>query len=226
MTTRRRLCLVTDRHRLAQRVERPEKDASSLLLAQLEGAIRGGIDLVQIRERDLDARLLAQLVRSALGLAQGTATRIIVNDRVDVAVAAGAHGVHLRELSVDARGIRDRWPALMIGRSVHSRDAMRQNSHVDYWIVGTVFPTASKPGANSLTVEGLKELVDIAGAVPVLAIGGITETTLLAIAQTGVSGVAAIDTFLPPVDAADIATAVEKRVRSMRFAFDSASTSP
>jgi thiamine-phosphate pyrophosphorylase len=223
VTTRRLLCLVTDRHRLAQRVQRPDADALSLLLIQIEGAIHGGVDVVQIRERDLDAGLLAALVESALRLAQNTATRVIVNDRIDVAVAAG---VHLRELGVDARRVRDTWPSLVIGRSVHSRDAMRQNSHVDYWIAGTVFPTASKPGVACLGVEGLKELVDAAGTVPVLAIGGISETTLSSIASARVSGAAAIDTFLPPATAVDIAQAVEKRVRSMRFAFDSGSTSP
>jgi thiamine-phosphate pyrophosphorylase len=224
--TRRLLCLVTDRRRLAERAARPQSDASSLLLAQLEGAIRGGIDLVQIRELDIETRELARLVAGALGLAAGTPTRVLVNDRVDVAVAVGADGVHLREASPSAHRIRDTWPALMIGRSVHSRDAMGGDARVDYWIAGTVFPSASKPDANVLGVEGFARLVDAAAGVPVVAIGGITETTLPRLVQAGAHGIAAIGAFLPAAGAVDIGAAVEKRVTAMRFAFDSASSRP
>ena len=222
--TRRLLCLVTDRRRLAARVGQPESDASSLLVRQIEGAIRGGIDIVQIREHDLDARALARLVREALRLAAGSATRVIVNDRIDVAAATGAHGVHLREMSVSTRPVRDRWPALTIGRSVHSRDVMRREAGVDYWIAGTVFPTIAKPSADHLGLEGLKGVVDEAAGIPVLAIGGITETTLPLILRSGAKGAAAIGAFIPSAAVSDLVAAVEKTVTELRFAFDSASS--
>jgi thiamine-phosphate diphosphorylase len=218
------LCLVTDRRRLAARVGQPEADASSLLVLQIEGAIRGGIDIVQIREHDLDARALARLVREALRLAAGTTTRVIVNDRIDVALAAEAHGVHLREVSVSTRLVRDRWPSLTIGRSVHSRDVMRREMGVDYWIAGTVFSTVAKPSADHLGLEGLKGVVDEAAGVPVLAIGGITETTLPLILRAGAGGAAAIGALMPPAAVSDLVAAVEKRVTALRFAFDSGSS--
>ena len=116
------LCLVTDRRRLAG-VARPARlRGAGAAPAQIEGAVAGGVDLVQIRERDLDGGRSAGLVRDAVRMAAGSATRIVVNDRVDVAVACGAHGVHLRENGVPAAGARRAGARLLIGRSVHSLD--------------------------------------------------------------------------------------------------------
>ena len=197
-----------------------------MLLQQIEGAIRGGIDLVQIRERDLDARPLAELVREALRLADGTRTRLVVNDRIDVALATGADGVHLREASPSATVVKAQWPSLMVGRSVHSCDAMRRDSGVDYWIAGTVFPTTSKSSADSLGVDGLKTIVEAAAGIPVLAIGGITETTLPLVARAGASGAAAIGAFIPDTASVDVVESVEETVKTLRFAFDTASSVP
>jgi thiamine-phosphate diphosphorylase len=226
VTTRPLLCLVTDRRRLAQVVGRDRREAFVLLLAQLEGAIRGGIDIVQIREHDLAARPLAALAGNALRLARGSTARVVVNDRIDVAIATGVHGVHLREASPRASRVRGVWPTVTIGRSVHSQAAMQQDRDVDYWIAGTVFRTESKPAADCLGIEGLQHLVTAADGVPVLAIGGITETTLGAVVRAGANGIAAIGAFLPPAGVDDIAAAAEQRVRALRFAFDEASAIP
>jgi thiamine-phosphate pyrophosphorylase len=224
VTTRRLLCLVTDRRRLAASVGRAAGDASSLLIAQLEGAVRGGVDLVQIRERDLEAGALAAMVRDALRIAAGTATRVIVNDRIDVALAAGADGVHLREASVDAAAVRRVWPSLTIGRSVHSRASVIGATAVDYWIAGTIFPTDSKAAAATLGCAGLAEVVRAAAGTPVLAIGGVTAGRLPELVRAGATGLAAIGAFLPDRGEHDVAAAVEKRVATLRFAFDTAST--
>src|SRR5438876_7127142 len=92
------LCLVADRRRLCDRCEAGRTRAC--LLAQVGEAVAAGIDLVQIRERDIDDRALASIVRDAVDLARASATRIIVNDRIDIALAAGAGGVHLRGDSI------------------------------------------------------------------------------------------------------------------------------
>src|SRR5262245_14552294 len=91
------LCLVTDRRRLAAARGIPGDGRRPARLQQIEGAIAGGIDVVQLRERDLDDGVLAALARDCLRAAAGTRSRLVVNDRVDVALACGAHGVHLRE---------------------------------------------------------------------------------------------------------------------------------
>src|SRR5437899_11261308 len=99
------ICLVTDRRRLVP-ASTPDHEARRCLLAQLRHAVHAGVDLIQIRERDLDAAALAVLVRDVLAAARGTPTRVVVNDRLDVALACGADGVHLRSdsISVAAAG--------------------------------------------------------------------------------------------------------------------------
>jgi thiamine-phosphate pyrophosphorylase len=224
---RRRLCLVTDRRRLTRARAQPESHASALLLQQIEGAIAGGIDLVQIREPDLDARVLASLVRDVVAIARGSSTAVVVNDRVDIACAAQAAGVHLRESSLPAADARALLPGGLVGRSVHSAAATVAAGPVDYLIAGTVFATESKGTSSRLIgVRGLAEIVKLAGSVPVFAIGGITATRLDEVVRAGATGVAAIGAFIPAAGEDRLQTAVQKCVSKLRFAFDSASAVP
>jgi thiamine-phosphate pyrophosphorylase len=225
MSHRPVLCLVTDRRRLAAACGTPDGDWEPLVAAQIEGAIAGGIDLVLIRERDLDANRLALVVRRALALADGSTARIVVNDRLDVAVAAGAHGVHLREDSMPAAAVKP-WiqHRLTIGRSIHSAEGARTAGPVDYLLAGTVFESASKSETTvTLGKEGLGHIVRCAGEVPVFAIGGITEAMMATVVAAGARGVAGIGLFLPPPGCRNVAGAVQKNVEKLRFAFDSAS---
>ena len=190
-------CLVTDRRRLAGGGASLGR-ARHLLLQQLEKAIADGVDLIQIRERDLDAADLAALVRDAVSLAGGTPSRVVVNDRLDVAVACGAAGVHLRGDSIlpaHARRIAPR--EFLIGRSIHRLEDLSETESCDYVIAGTVFPSRSKDTETPLLgLEGLRAIAR-ATRVPVLAIGGITIDQFEKIAATGAAGVAGIGLFLP-----------------------------
>jgi thiamine-phosphate diphosphorylase len=183
------LCAVTDRRRLP-------------ILAHVAAAADAGLDWVQIREPDLPAAELYEVVRHAIAEVSGAATRIIVNDRLDVAIAAGAHGVHLRGTSFDASRVRAVAPAdFVIGRSVHSVEeavAAESGGGLDYLIFGTMFPTASKPQGHPLAgTEALRAAVAACGGrVSILAIGGITRENVDRIAATGAVGVAAIGLFL------------------------------
>ncbi len=191
------ICLVTDRRRLVP----PGNDQAAVdcLVRQIRAAIHCGIDVVQVRERDLSAADLFRLVTAAVAAARGTATRIVVNDRIDVALAAHADGVHLRADSIGpAAARRLAPPPFLIGRSVHSAsEAAACADHVDYLIAGTVFPTASKPAdTRSLDVSGLAEIVAAARVMPVLAIGGVTLDAIPRIAAAGAAGFAAIGLFV------------------------------
>jgi thiamine-phosphate pyrophosphorylase len=184
-------CLITSRLRLRQ------PDAAGVI-AQVERAVDAGIDLVQVRERDLEGRALYDLVRGCLAVAHGTHTRVLVNDRLDVAIAAGAHGVHLRGRSLPAARARAlAGTGFLIGRSVHSADeaieAWRAGG-LDYLMFGNVFDTASKPGREA---AGLERLAEVAHAtpLPVLAVGGITAARAPLVARAGASGFAAISMF-------------------------------
>jgi thiamine-phosphate pyrophosphorylase len=190
-------CLVTDRRRLAK-VGASVDDALRLLLAQLEEAVKGGVDLIQVRERDLDAAHLAALVRDVVSLARGSRTRVVINDRLDVALACGAGGVHLRGDSIPAlHARRIAPPAFLIGRSVHAADEVPATEGCDYLIAGTVFSSRSKaPDAPLLGLAGLQAIVR-AARVPVLAIGGVTPDRFDEITAAGAAGVAGIGLFLP-----------------------------
>jgi thiamine-phosphate diphosphorylase len=175
------------------------------LVQRIGAAARAGTHLIQIRQSPLEALALSRLVERALAAIEGTGARLLVNDRLDVALAAGAHGVHLRGDSMAAARVRAvAPPAFVIGRSVHSVDeavAAERDGGLDYLLFGTVFPTASKPGAAAAGVETLARAC-AAVALPVLAIGGMTASTLAPVARAGAAGFAAVGLFgNPAVDA-------------------------
>jgi thiamine-phosphate diphosphorylase len=159
------------------------------------------VHLVQIRERDLDAGPLMRVVGSCVAAVRGTRTRILVNDRLDVALAAGAHGVHLRADSFGALRVRASAPGpFLIGRSVHSVEdavAAAREGGLDYLIFGTVFETASKPGRPPAGLAGLAAVAQCT-PLPVLAVGGITRERIDDVMAAGASGVAAISMFDTP----------------------------
>lgn len=183
--------MITDRHRLGP-------DGDDLLVRRVSAAARAGVHLVQIRERDLDGGPLLRLVARCVQAVAGSATRLLVNDRLDVALAAGAHGVHLRADSIPASRARRIVPrGFLIGRSVHSVSdvsAATADGEADYLIFGTVFPSASKPGQEAVGAAALADIVR-ATPTPVLAVGGITKETARSVGQAGAAGVAAIGLF-------------------------------
>jgi len=189
-----------------------------VLIETVAAASRAGVHLIQIRERDLDARSLTRIVTAAVAVVRGTSSRILVNDRIDVALSAGAHGVHLRGDSVPATRVREIVPrGFLVGRSVHSREQAERATEaggLDYLMFGTVFDTASKPG---VTGSGSDALAAIAGAtpLPVLAIGGITLSRMRAVAGAGAAGFAGIGLFADsPLDGLQVV------VRQASLAFD------
>jgi thiamine-phosphate pyrophosphorylase len=184
-------------------------------------AAAAGVNLIQIREGDLDSRALSELVRSCVRATAGSQARVVVNDRVDVALAAGADGVHLRSDSPTAARVRQVVPArFLVGRSVHSAEEAEKvasEGGLDYLIAGTIFPSGSKPDQTAfLGLDGLRAVVGRV-ELPVLAIGGVTVETVADIAGTGARGVAAIGMFCEAsVDPERLANAVT----SIRRSFD------
>jgi thiamine-phosphate pyrophosphorylase len=187
------LCYVTDRNALAE---------PSLLVEQISRAVSAGIDWIQIREKDLSARELLAVTREAVKVAHGSATRIIVNDRLDVALAAGAGGVHLGETSMTVAAVNG-WRSesnlrgFLIGASCHSVETVRaaERDGADYVIFGPVFSTPSKEKFGA--PQGINLLAEASKAVkiPVLAIGGISEENARGCFDAGAAGIAAIRMF-------------------------------
>ena len=215
------LCLVTDRRRLGAAMGASREEWPEILARQVQAAATAGIDYVQVREPDLEARPLATLVRELVRRTAGTPTRILVNDRIDVAIAAGASGVHLRETSVmpeQARRIAP--PGFVISCAVHSIASAIARKSADLLIAGTVLSTASKPSVDYLNKAGLETIVKAAAGQSVLGIGGLDLSSVPLVAASSAAGMAAIGAFIPRADD-DLSEFVQKCVRELRLLFDS-----
>lgn len=220
--------LVTDRQRLTGAPDLAA--ARACLVRQARHAVDAGVDFIQVRERDLEAADLVVLVGELVACARGTRTRVIVNDRVDVALAAGADGVHLRGDSMPVAAARRLAAAsFIVGRSVHTRSEAAAATDADYLVAGAVWPTPSKPASHAaLGIDGFASIAR-ASPVPVLAIGGVTVGRVDEIAAAGGAGVAAIGLFMSGgagMDGPDVlgtrcrATPLREIVDAMRARFD------
>ena len=217
------LCLVTDRRRLGAAIGAAEGDWSELLHQQIAAAASAGIDYVQVREPDLEAGDHVALVRSLISRMGSATTRLLVNDRLDVALAAGADGVHLKEHSIlpdEARRISP--PGFVIGCSVHSVEAVPARKSADFLIAGTVLTTASKPAVDYLNKDGLGRIVEAAANQPVIGIGGLDVRSIPLLASTCAAGLAAVGAFIPAAGE-DLTKFVQNRVTAFRLAFDATS---
>ena len=172
--------------------------AGVALVDNIARNLAAGIEWIQIREKDLSARDLFHLTRQALSLPNPHRSKLLVNTRVDVALAAGAAGAHLPAGSPAPRVWRAITPpGFLIGVSCHTLDEVRtaEDQGADYAVFGPVFPPRSK--ATGLEPRGIGGLAQAARAVniPVLALGGITETNAEACVQAGAAGIAAISLY-------------------------------
>ena len=169
------------------------------LVACIRAAAASGVDLIQVREKDLPARELVALVRRAVEAASPYGSRVLVNGRVDVALAAGAHGVHLPGDAIPATEWRRVVPAgFLIGVSCHA--LADDVSGADLAVFGPVFETPGKGPA-----VGLARLTEFIRAVeiPVFALGGVTQENAAACAAAGAAGIAAIRMFQQGCSAID-----------------------
>jgi thiamine-phosphate pyrophosphorylase len=182
-----------------------DRDAGVTMIERIGAAIAARADWVQLREKDMRAHELLALARRAVGIPSAArgAGRIIANDRLDVALAAGASGVHLGGESMSARDVI-RWcragnvpKGFLVGVSCHSlEDARRaEDARADYIFFGPVFDTPLKRSFG--TPQGTERLAEICRAIrlPVVAIGGITQENAPDCVRAGAAGIAAIRLF-------------------------------
>lgn len=168
----------------------------SRILATVARAVEAGVSLIQIREKNLSARQLFELTCSVVEAVAGSATRVLVNDRADIAFAAKADGVHLTANSLSAAVIRENFPReFIVGASTHSIDEVvaAANGGADFAVLGPVFETPGKSDVKGIDV--LRKACARVAPFPVLAIGGIDAENVDEILRAGASGIAAIRAF-------------------------------
>jgi thiamine-phosphate pyrophosphorylase len=177
-----------------------ERCSSGLpILRQIELAIRAGVDLIQIREKDLPARELFALCTKTRALSRNTRTRILVNDRLDIAIAAELDGIHLGQQSLLPGVVRERLPQadFLIGVSIHSAVEFRTVEHqgVSFVTLGPIFRTPSKEAYGAPIGLGILSEVCQQARFPVLALGGINRANYMHCLRAGAAGIAAIRLF-------------------------------
>jgi thiamine-phosphate pyrophosphorylase len=188
-------------------------------------ALEGGVEWGQLRDKSGTAAAMFTDATVLLPLTQRYQARLAINDRLDVALAVGADGVHLagQSLPVDAAVLLAN-RRLLVGRSVHGLDEAIQaaNAGADYLTFGHVFPTTSHPGLAPRGLDELKTIVEQVD-VPVLAIGGITSDNLEDVLATGAAGIAVISAILADADprwaALQLRTALDASAHQPKRAF-------
>jgi thiamine-phosphate pyrophosphorylase len=165
----------------------------------VRAVVEAEVVLLQIREKSLPARVLYELATRAAEITRDSKTRLLVNDRADIARAAGADGVHLTSQSLPAGVVRRTFGSeFLIGVSTHSLDEARaaRDGGADFVVFGPVFETESKRGFGAPQgLDKLRQVADELRGFPVLAIGGISLENAGACFDAGASGVAAISLF-------------------------------
>jgi len=169
------------------------------LLRHVGLAVEARVSLVQIREKALTARALFELAARAASLARGSETRVVLNDRADIARAAGCDGVHLTTRSLEAGVVRRAFgEEFLIGVSAHTLGEARAASEggADFAVFGPVFDTPSKRAYGPpVGLEALGEAASALSPFPLVALGGVDETNAGECFEAGAEGVAAIRLF-------------------------------
>jgi thiamine-phosphate pyrophosphorylase len=167
-------------------------DGVAGLVARAAGAVRGGATMIQLRLKDADARTMVEVAR-ALGLALPAGVPVVVNDRLDVALAAGASGVHVGPNDLPATAVRRLVPpGFIVGASVGSDAEIVLARDADYVGIGPLYDTTTKPDAGAgIGAEAFARLARSC-RLPAVAIGGIDATNASAALRAGAAGVAVI----------------------------------
>lgn len=178
----------------------------------MEAAVAAKIDLIQIREKHLSAKVLHQLSTSAATITNGSSSKLLVNDRADIAKAAGADGVQLASLSLPPNVIRRTFGAdFLIGVSTHTLEEATAASRngADFIVFGPVFDTLSKRQyGEPVGLAKLREVTSKLSPFPVVALGGVTMSNAADCVEAGAAGIAAIGLLSDPLQLDRVVTGI------------------
>jgi thiamine-phosphate pyrophosphorylase len=178
-------------------------------LARVRSALDGGVDIIQLRTKELEALPFIRLAEKMMALARGAQIPFVVNDRPDVALAVGADGVHLGQLDLPVALARRVAPAAFIGRSsheaAHAERAIEEGA--DYFAVGPVWATPTKPGREPAGLSYVRDVARRNVELPWFAIGGITLDNVEQVLAAGATRIAMVRALLDARDPAEAAHA-------------------
>jgi len=185
-------------------------------LEVLEGIIRGGARIVQLREKEASKRELYHLAVKFRGMTEQAGILLMINDHLDIALAVGADGVHLGQDDLPLRAARNLAPELIIGASTHSlQEALEaQGEGADYVNIGPIFPTRTKEGVERFL--GPEAIVDIGPKleVPFTVMGGIAGSNIDEVLARGARRVAMVSAITQAVDIAETVRSLRERIRN------------
>lgn len=201
----------------------PENTGGRDLVACVERAVNGGATIIQLRDKSSDARVLVETSRALMRALDGTGVPLLINDRVDIALASGADGVHLGQSDMSAADARRLLgPQKIIGITLKTDDHARalSDQDVDYACIGGVFATLSKDNPDApVGLAGLARIAAIARdakpGLPVGAIAGIDHSNLRGVIDAGADGIAVISALFAASD-------IPASARELREAIDGA----
>lgn len=189
---------------------RPDNGQASPFLSRCRAAIEAGVDVLQLRAKDRPTRQVYQWAATLRQLTEHSETRFIVNDRLDVALAVGADGVHLGQMSLPVDVVRPLMePEMVLGVSVHTVEEAERASGADYLLASPVFPTRSKPGVPAKGVDWFTRLQQRVSAA-VLPLGGINPLTVESLRGRTQAGVAVMSAVMSASDVDAAVTALRQ----------------
>lgn len=163
------------------------------LYEQIEKALKGGVTLIQLREKELNEEDFIKEAIEVKKLCHQYHVPLIINDNLNVAIESDADGIHIGQDDIDIEIVKKRFPHKMIGVTAHNlKEALSaQNKGADYLGIGAVFPTSTKTNTIPLSIEEIKEITSHI-SIPCVAIGGIGKSNIALLKGSGISGVAVI----------------------------------
>ncbi len=176
----------------------------------LEAGLAGGVDCVQVREKHMDARSMLDRVGEVMDICRATGVPVIVNDRLDVALAAGAAGVHLGQTDLPIGEARKQCGRrLIVGLSTHgpAEAVAAAKAGADYIGIGPIYSTSTKPNLTAAGIGRVAETLPVIGGLPHLAIGGITPELVGDLRAAGAQGIAVGSAICGSPDPEGVATA-------------------
>ena len=183
----------------------------------VELAIQGGVTVVQLREKECTSREFYEMAKAVKTITDAYEVPLIINDRIDIALAVGADGVHLGQKDIPVGVARDLLGAdKIVGATANTVELAKEAWHsgADYLGAGDVFGTTTKSDTKHITLDDLKAIRD-AVEIPVVAIGGVNEENIALLKPTGVDGAAVISAV---VGQKDITAAAEKLISNFQEA--------